>query len=94
MFTSTKIVNVAAVLLALIVGCATGAAVDNLIVPARAAPGASYEYQVIDVQASFGMTGGSAEKQAAALNKYGAEGWHVVGALGNKIYLEREIGAQ
>jgi hypothetical protein len=63
--------NVTAVLLALVVGCATGVAVDDLIVPARAAPGTSYQYQVIDVQASFGMTGGSADKQAEALNRYG-----------------------
>jgi hypothetical protein len=94
MNTSNRIWNVAAVLLALVVGCATGAAVDNIIVPARAAPGASYEYQVVDVQASFGMTGGSAEKQAELLNRYGAEGWHVVGSLGAKLYLEREIGGQ
>jgi hypothetical protein len=79
--------------LALVIGCATGAAIDNLIVPARAAPGASYDYVVLDVQASFGMTGGSADDQTAALKKYGAEGWHVVGTLGNKVYLEREISS-
>lgn len=92
MFPSNRVYNSAAILLALVVGCATGAAVDNFIVPARAAPGPSYQYQVIDVQANFGMTGGNADKQAEALNKYGAEGWRVVGALGNKIYLEREAG--
>jgi hypothetical protein len=82
--------NVSAVCIALILGCAAGAAIDDLIVPARAAPGMTYEYFVIDVQASFGMTGGNAETQTEALNKYGAQGWHVVGSLGNKIYLQRE----
>ena len=92
MYASRKLHNVAAICAALIIGCAAGAAVDNLIVPARAAPGPSYEYVVIDVQASFGMTGGNATDHTAALNKYGAEGWHVVGALGNKIYMQRELG--
>lgn len=87
-----KTYNVLAVLAALVIGCATGAAVDNLVVPARAAPGPSYEYVVINAQAEFGLTGGSADKQQEALNRYGAEGWHIVGSLGTMIYLQREVG--
>ncbi|MFO7566304.1 MAG: hypothetical protein R6X02_26915 [Enhygromyxa sp.] len=88
---SRKSYNIAAICVALVVGCATGAAIDNLVVPARAAPGATYDYEVLDIQASFGIAGGNAEQQAAVLKKYGAEGWRVVGALGNKVYLEREL---
>ena len=79
---------------ALVIGCATGAAIDNLIVPARAAPGPSYEYFTVDVQATLGMTGGSAEDQTQILNQYGAEGWRLVGSLGAKLYFERERPAQ
>jgi hypothetical protein len=87
---SNRFVHITAIAIALVFGCATGAALDNIIVPARAAAGPSYEYMTLDVQATFGMTGGNAEEQTQVLNKFGAEGWRVVGSLGAKLYLERE----
>lgn len=91
--TSARITHITSICLALVVGCATGAVLDDIIVPARAGNGPGFEYTVIDVQATFGLTGGSAKKQQDLLNQYGVAGWRVVGSLGNKLYFMRDRGS-
>jgi hypothetical protein len=81
------------VLLALTIGCATGAVVRDvaIVAPARAQgqTGPSYEYEVIPV-AEFSVT----TKRKEVVAKYGREGWRLTAATVTEggwttLYFER-----
>jgi hypothetical protein len=79
-------------LLALTIGCATGAAVRDIIVPARAQGqvGPNFEYDVVQV-----IDGDNASVRKQLLSKYGHEGWRLVGVTDNRgnhsLYFERQL---
>lgn len=79
--------------LALLIGCATGVSVRDLVVPARAAgqTGPNYEYDVL-------RDGDGADAQKYLLAKYGREGWRLVSATQNGsytyLYVERQLPHQ
>jgi hypothetical protein len=66
------------VTLALLVGCATGVAMRDLVVPARAqgSAGPVYEYQAVQV------LNPTPEKVQEVLGRFGKEGWRYVGLAG------------
>jgi hypothetical protein len=72
------------VLLALTIGCATGAAVRDIVAPARAQgqAGPSYEYDIVD----YNMW--SAKD---TVNKYGRQGWRLVQVSNAGFYFERQL---
>jgi hypothetical protein len=80
------------VLLALTIGCATGAAVRDIVAPARAQgqAGPNYEYDVVQV-----IDGDNASRRKEVLSKYSREGWRLVGVTterGNhSLYFERQL---
>ena len=82
-------------LLAFVIGCVTGMAARNVLVPARAADekGPTYAYEAVNMQEAFGLTGGSAEDHKELLNRFGSQGWRYAGSAGPFIYLERKIPA-
>jgi hypothetical protein len=79
-----------------VVGCATGAAVREIVVPARAQGQAPfiYQYSTFNLQ-DLGLAGGSPEEREAILNRYGQQGWRVAAATtivtGTLIIFERAI---
>jgi hypothetical protein len=78
------------ILLALAVGCATGAVMRDVVAPARAQgqAGANYEYDVVAVAHNI-----DDDKQALA--KYGHEGWRLVATTDDghyrRLYFERQL---
>jgi hypothetical protein len=79
--------------LMLMVGCATGAAVRDLVAPARAQgqAGPSYQYEVVD-------SSSSSEEDKQILSKYGREGWRLVAVTMKAserrfLYFERPLPA-
>jgi hypothetical protein len=81
----------------LLVGCATGAVVREVVAPARAQgqAGPSYEYRAVYVQEDFDAVG----KRQQVLTKYGQEGWRLAAAEGisngntRVLYFERQLPA-
>ena len=65
--------SIIATTLALCVGCATGVAVRDIVVPARAqnATGPTYDYQYVHVAR------GHADEVQGTLSKFGREGWRL-----------------
>ena len=89
--------SIIATTLALCVGCATGVAVRDVIVPARAQgqTGPNYEYDAVVVLESYWE---NVEKRKEVLSKYGHEGWRLVSAnavggasLATALYFERQL---
>ena len=78
------------ILLALSIGCATGALVHDVIAPARAQgqAGPNYEYDAVHVANSL-------DNDRAALAKYGQQGWRLVAATqdgpSRQLYFERQL---
>ncbi len=75
--------------LGLMVGCAAGVAVKDIVVPARAANqgGPVYEYKVVNLGWS------SAEEAQNLLNRFGHEGWRVAAEAGAYVTFERSYAA-
>jgi hypothetical protein len=71
---------------ALMIGCATGAAVRDVVVPARAQAQAEpeYEYVVSDVEGSHS----TAEVQQT-LNRFAQAGWKLASNYGGYLVFER-----
>lgn len=82
--------SIIATTLVLCVGCATGVAVRDLVVPARAQgqTGPSYEYDLVNTD-TF-----SAQKRKQVLVRYGREGWRLAGVAysGVELIFERPAG--
>jgi hypothetical protein len=81
-------------MLALTIGCATGAVVRDIVAPARAQgqTGPSYEYDVVVVQEYWSETA----KRKEILSKYGREGWRLASATQTgsnlaMLYFERQL---
>lgn len=78
-----------------ILGCATGAAVKELIVPARAQGQAPIVYQYTTFSFSdLGLAGGSTEEREGVLNRYGQAGWRVAATVGMLLIFERAVQLQ
>jgi hypothetical protein len=81
------------VLLTLVIGCATGAAVRDIVAPVRAQgqTGASYEYDAVAIAEYWSEL----SKRKEVLTKYGREGWRLVSATSDKgattLYFERQL---
>ena len=77
-------------LLALTIGCATGAVMRDVVAPARAEgqTGASYEYDVA-------VPGGSIEDCKKVLAQYGRQGWRLsavhTASLTTAFFFERQL---
>lgn len=78
------------ILLALTIGCATGAALRDVVAPARAQGqiGPSYEYDAVWVA--------DVTHNKEALTKYGREGWRLAAASqtsvsGTNLFFERQL---
>lgn len=77
-------------MMALIVGCAGGAAFRDVVFPARAAVGVpKYTYKVLDQAEVFqvamargGVSGDNRELMQSIVNRYGQGGWRFVGQTG------------
>ncbi len=69
--------KIGALVVALLVGCATGATVREMVAPARAQgqTGPSYEYEAVDVSNPH------AEAVKAVAQQYGAQGWRLTAAM-------------
>jgi len=87
--------SIIATTLALCVGCATGVAIRDLVVPARAQgqTGPSYEYDVVNANIF------RVEERKQVLARYGREGWRLVTATRahsagfdhDMLYFERQL---
>jgi hypothetical protein len=66
--------------LMLMIGCATGAVMREIVVPARAQgqSGPNYEYEVVRLNNTFDGNTDVEAKRAAM--QYGAQGWRLVAA--------------
>ncbi|WP_394844902.1 DUF4177 domain-containing protein [Pendulispora brunnea] len=76
----------------MMIGCATGVSVRDLVVPARAQnqTGPSYQYS------AFYILNSSNEQVQAALDKYAAQGWRLSnsfhsGCCGVQLIFERQV---
>jgi hypothetical protein len=72
----------------LLVGCATGAVVREVVAPARAQGQAGTNYEYDEVSRTR-----NANTEKPLMNQYGRQGWRLVTATEGALYFERQLPA-
>jgi hypothetical protein len=86
-----------AMTLTLLVGCATGVALRDLVVPARAQNAVSPNFEFTTLRIDTGWTGPDAAQIDQTLNQYGRQGFHLVGVYvfgDTRFVFERPVAVQ
>lgn len=95
MTSSRRFLTIGVALIALLIGCAGGAALRQVVVPARAegALGTNYQYDSVNLQQVFGLHFGP-EEVNQVLNQYGQQGWRMVAFEGAFVVFERPVSSR